>query len=361
MSIPGKELMNKIFAGPFAALLLSVTAAPGLRAEEKRRAPEPRETPVAVVGKTPITAAKLEETIGSELMALRNQEHNLKMKALENLIAQTLSETEAAARGVSVEELFRIEVESKIAPVTENEKKAAYEVARERYRDRPETEAMKAIEEVLRQQRIRERGLEYLKELRTKAGVRVLLEPLRVAVDPSDDPSKGPASAPVTIVEFSDFQCSYCSEVSLTLKKVTERYGDKVRLVFRDFPLDMHKEAPKAAEAAACAHEQRKYWEMHDRLFANQANLKVDDLKRHAAEIGLKADRFNTCLDSGKYTAEWQEDMKEGTRYGVSSTPVFFINGRLLTGSQPIEAFARVIDEELGRLAPLEAAAARKP
>jgi protein-disulfide isomerase len=220
---------------------------------------------------------------------------------------------------------------------------------------------MKAIEEVLRQQRIRERGLEYLKELRAKIGVRVLLEPLRVAVDSSDDPSKGPAAAPVTIVEFSDFQCSYCAQVSLTLKKITEQYRDKVRLVFRDFPLAMHKEAPKAAEAAACAHEQGKYWEMHDRLFANQGELQIEDLKRHAAEINLKGDQFNTCLDSGKYAAEWSEDMKEGSRYGVSSTPVFFINGRMLTGAQPFEVFSRMIEEELGRVAPPGAAPAHEP
>jgi protein-disulfide isomerase len=132
-----------------------------------------------------------------------------------------------------------------------------------------------------------------------------------------------------------------------TLKKLHESYGDKVRIVFRDLPLQMHPQAPKAAEAAECANEQGKFWEMHDKLFASQQKLQIADLKQHAVDLGLTADAFNQCLDSGKFTASVKQDSEDGARYGLTGTPGFFINGRLLVGAQPYEAFAQVIDEEL--------------
>jgi protein-disulfide isomerase len=128
-----------------------------------------------------------------------------------------------------------------------------------------------------------------------------------------------------------------------------------VRVVFRDFPLSIHAQAPKAAEAATCADEQGKFWEMHDRLFGNQQALQVADLKKHAAELALDTSRFDQCLDSGKYAAEWKKDVDDGTRLGVTGTPAFFVNGRFLSGAQPYEAFVRVIDEELQRLPPATA------
>jgi len=148
--------------------------------------------------------------------------------------------------------------------------------------------------------------------------------------------------------------------VNPTLKQVEDKYGDKVRVVFRDFPLvQIHKDAAKAAEAGECAHEQGKFWEMHDRLFADQSKLQVEALKQKATEIGLDAEKFNQCLDSSKYAAEVQKDVDEGARYGVTGTPAFFINGRMLGGAQPVEAFMQVIDEELARVQPTAAAAAR--
>jgi protein-disulfide isomerase len=129
---------------------------------------------------------------------------------------------------------------------------------------------------------------------------------------------------------------------------VEEKYGDKVRVVFRNFPLlQIHPQAAKAAEAASCAADQGKFWEMHDKLFANQQKLAVADLKQHATDLGLKAEEFNQCLDSGKKEAEWKKDMDEAATYGITGTPAFFINGRLISGAQPLEAFTTIIDEEL--------------
>jgi len=128
-----------------------------------------------------------------------------------------------------------------------------------------------------------------------------------------------------------------------------EAYSGKVKRVFRDFPLAMHREAQGAAEAAQCAHEQQKFWEYHDKLFANQRALGVDQLKAYAAEMGLDTEKFNACLDAGKYRELVLEDFSDGQALGVSGTPAFFINGRFISGAQPYEAFASIIEEELER------------
>jgi protein-disulfide isomerase len=342
--------------GPLAlvalVLALALGPAPASSAETPAAATPPGA--LAVVGGEPITAAEFEELAGPRLFAMRTQEYNQKRGLLEEAIDTRLLEKEGKARGISADELLRVEVDAKVPAVTEAEQKEFYEKNKARFGARPEAEALKQIEAGLRQERMRERRAAYVKELRTKAGVRILLDPPRAPVGASDDdPVKGPAKAPITIVEFSDFQCPYCARVNPTLKQVEERYGEKVKVVFRDFPLvQIHKDAAKAAEAGECAQDQGKFWEMHDKLFSNQAKLQVEALKQSATEIGLDAASFNECLDSGKYASEWQKDMDEGARYGVTGTPAFFVNGRLISGAQPLEAFTTIIDEELARLEP---------
>ena len=352
--------------GPLALVAsLAMGPAAGLAAVPEKRAPKPAQPAgaVAMVGEDPITAAEFEKMAGSKLFAVRTQEYNQKRALLEDVIDKRLLEKEGKARGISADELLRVEVESKVPAVTEAEQKDFYEKNKPRFGNTPEADALKQIEGGLRQQRARERQAAFTKELRDKAGVRILLDPPRVAVSPGDDPAKGPATAPITIVEFSDFQCPYCSRVNPTLKQVEEKYGDKLRVVFRDFPLvQIHKDASKAAEAAQCAHDQGKFWEMHDKLFSNQSKLQVEGLKQSATEIGLDATAFNQCLDSGKFAAEVQKDAEEGASYGVTGTPAFFINGRMLSGAQPLEAFVTVIDEELARsqAAPVAARSGKK-
>jgi len=161
----------------------------------------------------------------------------------------------------------------------------------------------------------------------------------------------GLQDAPVLIVEFSDFQCSFCARFATeTLGQILDAYGDQVRLVYRDFPLtSIHSHAQKAAEASQCAYEQAKYWEYHDLLFQNQQALDVDSLKAYAQQLDLDTGAFNECLDSGKYTSEVQNDLTQGQSYGVTGTPTFFINGRLLRGAQPFSAFQAMIEEELAK------------
>lgn len=167
-----------------------------------------------------------------------------------------------------------------------------------------------------------------------------------------DDPALGPEDAPVTIIEFSDYQCPFCARAEPTIKQVLEEYGDKVRLVYRDFPLDqLHPYARKASEASHCAEEQGKFWEYHDALYEDQGSINEAGLEQFAKDLGLDMDAFNSCLDSGKYADEVQKDLEDGQEYGVSGTPAFFVNGFSISGAQPFAVFKDIIDKELVKAA----------
>jgi protein-disulfide isomerase len=180
-------------------------------------------------------------------------------------------------------------------------------------------------------------------------------EPDIVVQDPeklveSDDPSIGDADAPVTIVEFSDFECPFCGAFfSDTYAQLKKDYIDtgKVRLVFRDYPLSFHPMAKPAAVAASCANEQGKFWAYHDTIFQNQSTLSDANLKVWAGQVGLDVAAFTACVGSGTREAEIDADIAAGTSFGVSGTPSFFINGKLVVGAQPFSAFKTAIDAEL--------------
>ena len=175
--------------------------------------------------------------------------------------------------------------------------------------------------------------------------------PIEVSVD--DDPVKGEENAPITIVEFSDFQCPFCERFfKETLPQIEKEYIEtgKVKLVYRDFPLrEIHSDAQKAAEAAECADEQGKFWEYHNMLFENQEALKIADLKEYAVTLKLDTQEFNNCLDKSEKAEEVNADSKEGESYGVTGTPAFFINGILVSGARPFEDFQAIIEEELSK------------
>lgn len=160
-------------------------------------------------------------------------------------------------------------------------------------------------------------------------------------------PMKGPKNAPVSVVIFSDFQCPFCGRAVPTLKEIEKQYQGKVNLVFKHQPLPMHPNAKPAAFASMAANEQGRFWEMHDKLFANQQSLDRASLERFASELGLDMGKFKAAMDSNKYDAYVAADSAEGTRVGANGTPTFFVNGRQLVGAQPFESFKRLIDEEL--------------
>jgi protein-disulfide isomerase len=173
--------------------------------------------------------------------------------------------------------------------------------------------------------------------------------PEHVDVAVGDAPAKGDARAPVTIVEFSDFQCPFCGKIPPTLKQIQDEYQGKVRVAFKNLPLSFHANAQLAAEASLAAHEQGKFWAFHDKLFSNQQALERPSLEKYAAELGLDLAKFRAALDSGKFKAHIQKDGQQAAAAGATGTPTFFINGQRLVGAQPFEAFKRVIDEELKR------------
>ena len=185
-----------------------------------------------------------------------------------------------------------------------------------------------------------------VEDLRKQAGVQVLLRAPKIQVA-AEGPSRGPANAKVTIVEFSDFQCPFCSKAKKTVDEVMAKYDGKVRLVFRDFPLDFHDKAQKASEAGQCANDQGKFWAMHDWMFDNQQSLDVDALKGAAKTLGLDSAKFDECLTSGKHAELVKKNLKAGQEAGVRGTPAFFINGSFLNGAQPLEKFVAEIDRAL--------------
>ncbi len=209
-----------------------------------------------------------------------------------------------------------------------------------------------------------EKGANYvnIKEALIKKGDKYVINPVATGVGqgfgkilnpPSadDDPVKGKADAPVTIIEFSDFQCPFCAKFyKETLPSIDSQYikTGKVKLVFRDFPLSsIHQTAQKAAEAGECAHEQGKFWEMHNKIFDNQESLSVDNLKKWAADLGLDTTKFNSCLDSGKYESEVEDDVEDAQAAFVSGTPSFFVNGVAVSGALPYDSFKQIIDSQL--------------
>jgi protein-disulfide isomerase len=168
-------------------------------------------------------------------------------------------------------------------------------------------------------------------------------------IDIGDAPTRGNEHASVTIVEWSDFQCPFCNRVAPTLAKVEEEYGSKVRVVFKHLPLSIHSKAPGAHAAAEAAHRQGKFWEMHDKIFASQRDLAVETFERYAQEIGLDVDQFKKDVASADVKKTLDEDMQQAQKLGVSGTPAFFINGRFISGAQPIDNFKRTIDSELAK------------
>jgi protein-disulfide isomerase len=270
--------------------------------------------------------------------------------ALDAIVADMLIEQAAKAQGVTAEQYTNTEVTKRLKPVTDADVQTFFQQNQAQMQGRGLPVMGPVIRRFLEEQRRAEAYQALVRDVRAGGPmVSVLLAaPRQEVAVAADDAALGTATAPVTLVEFSDFQCPFCLRVVPTLKELKAKYGDKIRVVWKDFPLtQIHPEAFKAAEAGNCAREQGKFWEYHDRLFANQQALQPEALKQHAVVTGLDAAKFNACLDSAKYSDRVQQHIGAGTRLGVNSTPAVFINGRLVSGAQPYDVFARIIDEEL--------------
>jgi len=290
-----------------------------------------------------ITRTELHEKEAGVLLQPRYDFYQAEQKALNDLIARRLLDNEARRQHLSVDELLKREVDSKVKDLTEEQLRTVYDVIAPK-----ETfEAIRGkILESVRAQRLQRARAAYIDSLREKANVLVLLAPPRADFAVGDAARLGPASAPVQLVEFADFECPYCIKVHPELTKLKAEFGDRISFVFKDFPLPMHAHAQKAAEAARCAGTQDKFWQYHDRLFSS-TQIDVPQLKQFATDLGLDMAKFNNCLDSGQQVAAVQKDAAEAQKIGLSATPSFFLNGHFFTGALQYENLRQMVLREL--------------
>ena len=310
-------------------------------------------TEVARVGDIVVTlgevdAAWNENDAGSQLRMLQ-QLYDTRRRVLDFVIGNHLIDREATQRGLSRDELLAQELPSRTLPITDEEVELVFERNREALGGRTLEDVRSEIQAAIERQRPTQALQQFMTELRGGADdILLSLDPPRQRVEVlPDDPAKGPVDAPIVLVEFSDFQCPFCQRATGTLAELIDRYEDQIRLVYKDYPLPSHAQAFKAAEAGNCAHEQGMFWEFHDKMFGSQDALDVPALKSYASELGLETASFSACLDEGRYTRRVQQDTQIGQRYGVSSTPTVFINGRPVMGAAPLETFDQIIREEL--------------
>lgn len=305
---------------------------------------------VAIVNGVAIPRSELEALVAPQIAKLEEQAYTLRQQQLEELIATRLLADEAKKRGTTVDDLVASEITSKVAAVTDEDVQTFIATNRARLPQNPEALAPQ-IRNYIAEERTKARREEFLESLRAAARVEVKLEapPIyRAPIDVAGAPSRGPADAPVTIVEFSDFHCPFCRRVQPTLDQLLQKYPDRVRLVYKHFPLDsLHPRARRAAEASWCAQQQDRFWPYHDLLYKTSADVSDAQLGQLAGQVGLDVSAFEQCLAGGEAAAAVEAHVEEGSRYGVSGTPGFFVNGRFLGGAQPLEAFVEIIEEEL--------------
>ena len=311
---------------------------------------------VARVGGDPITFADLEDAwqrndASSRLRMLQDL-YETRRRALDIIVGERLIAREAKMRNMTRDALLESELPSRSLPVTDEQIALVYQRNQAQFGDRTLEQMSPEIRMFLERQRPMQALHAYMNELRREAvdDVVVTLEPPRQAIEVlAEDPVRGPETAPIEIVEFSDFDCPYCQRATNTIARILDEYGDQIRFVYKDYPLPSHPNAFKAAEAGNCANDQGEFWPFHDRLFESQGALDVASLKTYASELGLEPEAFTACLDSGRHASRVERDLEIGSGYGVSSTPTLFVNGRAVVGAMPYESFVEIIQEELSR------------
>jgi protein-disulfide isomerase len=305
---------------------------------------------LAKVGGYEITRQEVEEIAPDQFIQAKQQLFEITQRALDQAIDMKLVDLEAEKERIDEDSLVAREVLSKLSAPSEQQIDSVYTLYRAQLNDAPrDSVAPQIVDFLVRQQRGASMQV-YLSQLRAQYDVYNYLEPARIEVE-ATGPSMGPEDAPITLVEFSDFECPFCVRVLPTLKQVREAYGDQVRIVYRQFPLNaIHPNAQLSAEASLCGDAQGKFWEMHDAIFEARGKAGPDELKRMATDLGMDSDAFAACLDSREFRGQVAADLEAGRRAGVTGTPALFINGRFLSGAQPFNVISRVIDDELTRV-----------
>ena len=338
-------MLRQVQVLPF--LLFGVCLLPATALPQNTETTQP--TPVATINGSIVSEADLAQMVAGQLQQLRQQEYDLKSKALELVIAKRLLETEAAKQGISVDQLTDREVRAKVGEPTDSEVEAYYIGQKDRLQ-RPLSDMRVQLRQALRQAKMQQAMEQYVARLKGDAKIQISLSPPRVQVAGDPKRARGNTKAGVSIIEFSDYHCPFCKRAETVMTELLAKYDGRVRLMYRDFPLDsLHPRARAAAEAANCAGDQGKFWEYHDLLFAQAPKASDDDLKGYATTVGLDLEKFDGCILKNTYHNDVQRDIDEATKLGLTGTPAFFINGRFVNGAQPLENFVQIIDEELAR------------
>lgn len=300
-----------------------------------------------VAGKT-ITQSELEKEVKSRLIAIEQEKYEAMREGLEAMIAKELLAQEAKARGVTVEALEKVEVKDKVTQPTDADIQELYDANKEELGNEPLDKVRPRLVEFLQQTAEAQLHGALITQLKSKYKTSITLKAPTVDVATGSRPPLGNPKGPIKIIEFSDYECPFCKKGEEAMQQVMKEYGDRVQLYYRDYPLPFHKNARNAALMASCANAQGKFWEFHGKLFA-MAELSTDKMKAIAAELGLDQTKFNKCFEDQEFKKALDQDILDGANVGVTGTPTFFVNGRVLTGAQPFEAFKQVIDEELAK------------
>lgn len=306
-------------------------------------------TVVAQLDGRDISAAELETWMKNDLYKRELEDkaagevYEAQAAAIDALVTETLLENAAKKAGQTPEAYMKAQ-EELLGPVTDADVKAFFEQNTSRL---PPDATLESLSPRIKQHLEQQRPEKVRENLRAAAKLTVLLQPPRVAVD-SSGPSRGPADAPVVIVEFSDYQCPFCKRAEPTIDALVAKYPTQVRVVYRHMPLDgLHPRARAASIAAVCAEAQGKFWEYHGKLFENQQALSDEDLDKHATELGLDLASFKTCLANPETAQRVQRDSDAARAVGITGTPAFLINGILISGARPVDDFSKWIDQEL--------------
>jgi len=333
-----------------AAALAALAIGPALGCVQKLP-PTPASPTAAVVGHRTITLDEVDGVLKDTLFERTfppgdtARLFEARQSALDQIVAEEVVSQAAHGSKLSAEDWLSQEAERR-TPVTDADIEAFWKEYEHRIpKDLSEEQTRDDIRSYLHEERTKA----LVEDLRSEAGVRIVLARPRFDVEPRGT-ARGPADAPVVIVEFSDFECPYCLRVTPTIQSLLDEYPEQVRLYYRHLPLPNHKRARAAATAAVCAERQGEFWEYHDVLFENQRALGDADLRGYAEQIGLDLDHFDACLTSPEAAARIDEDLAAASALGVSGTPAFFVNGLPLKGAQPIAQFQRLINEELAAI-----------
>jgi len=309
---------------------------------------------VAEIAGRKVTLEQLEDKEAGKLLQAKYKYYLAERDALEQFIDDELLAAEAKKEGITKDELVKRHVSSNIPEPTEDQLRFYYEGVQT---DESYESARAHIIDTVHQLRMKKALEAYIADLRGRYGVVVELNQPSATVEVAGAPRKGTETAPVQIVEFADYECPYCQQVNADLAKLRDQFGDKVSLVYKDFPLPMHPLAERASEAARCAGAQGKFWEYHDSLFDTK-RLQLSDLREQASKLKLDSARFNQCLDSGEEAAAVKKDAREGQRLGLQGTPSFFINGHFMSGAIGYMKLRETVMQELSTAMPQKKEAA---